>query len=168
MDAVMLRILIVDDDKGLVRLIGECLSVCGFEPELAGSAAEARNCLMRSKYDAVLSDFQMPGESGFDLLGQVKSLYPELPFILMTGSGSSRLKHEAMKMGIRFIEKPFRLEDLVETITTVLAAADRGTKKPASWRPGSCEADCKRRRGCSYRQEELSSIMEANRSKGIE
>jgi DNA-binding NtrC family response regulator len=132
MDAVMPRILIVDDDKGLVRLIGEYLSVCGFEPELAGSAVEARNCLMRSKYDAVLSDFQMPGESGFDLLGQVKSLYPELPFILMTGSNSSRLKHEAMEMGSRYIEKPFQLEDLVETITAVLAPADRETNKPAS------------------------------------
>ena len=82
------RILIVEDDEGLLRIIGEYLSAYGFEPELAGSAAQARNCLMRSKYDAVLSDLQLPGESGLDLLGHVKSRYPGLPFILVTGSDS--------------------------------------------------------------------------------
>jgi DNA-binding NtrC family response regulator len=129
----MSKILIVDDDKGFLRIIGECLTAYGFEPELAGSAAQARNCLMRSKYDAVLSDFRMPGESRLDLLGQVKSRYPELPFILMTGSRSSRLKHEVMKMGSSgYIEKPFRLKDLVETITTVVAHADQEMEKLVS------------------------------------
>jgi DNA-binding NtrC family response regulator len=133
MGALMSRILIVDDDEGLVRIIGEYLRANGFEPELAGNAAQARNCLMRSKFAAVLSDFQMPGESGLDLLSHVKSRYPGLPFILMTGSLSSRLKHEAMKMGSNgYIEKPFQLKDLLKTISTLLAPEDRGTEKLAS------------------------------------
>lgn len=128
----MSRILIVDDDNGLARLIGEYLNARGFDPELADSVVQARNCLMRSKYDAVLSDFQMSGESGLDLLGHVKSLYPGLPFILMSGSGSSRLKHEAMKMGSsRYIEKPFQFKDLMETLAIVLASADYGMENLA-------------------------------------
>ncbi len=133
MDAVMSRILIVDDDEGLVRIIGEYLSACGFEPEPAASAAQARNFLMRSKCDAVLSDFQMPGESGLDLLDHIKSRYSGLPFILMTGSHSSRLKHEAMKMGSTgYIEKPFQLKDLVKAIVAVLTPVGQGTEELAS------------------------------------
>lgn len=129
----MCRILIVDDDDGLVGIIGEYLSANGFEPELAGSAKQARNCLIRSKYDAVLSDFQMPGESGIDLLSHVKSRYPRLPFILMTGTHMSKLKREAMKMSSdAYIEKPFRLRDLLKTIAAVVASADQGTQKLAS------------------------------------
>ena len=144
MDAVMPRILIVEDDEGLLRIIGEYLSAYGFEPELAGSAAQARNCLMRSKYDAVLSDFQLPGESGLDLLGHVKSRYPGLPFILVTGSYSPKQKHEIMKMGgNEYIEKPFRLKDLLKTIATVLAPADQRTEKPSSQHAGPSKADCK-------------------------
>jgi two-component system response regulator AtoC len=128
MDAVTSRILVVDDDEGLTKIICEYLSVYGFEPELAFSAAQALNCLMRSKYAAVLSDFQMPGESGLDLLSHVKSLYPGLPFILMTATQSSRLKKEAMEMGSNgYIEKPFELKDLVKTIATVLAPAEHAT-----------------------------------------
>ena len=133
MGAVMSRILIVDDDEGLVRIIGEYLSVYGFEPELASSAAQACSCLMRSKYAAVLSDFQMPGESGLDLLNHIKSEYPGLPFILMTGTQSSRLRREAMKLGSNgYIEKPFELRDLVKTIATVLALEDHGMENLAS------------------------------------
>ena len=127
----MSRILIVDDDKGFLQIIGENLSNGGFEAELAGSAAQARDCLMRSKYDAVLSDFQMPGESGIELLGHVRSRYPELPFILMTGSSSSQLKQEAIRMGSSgYIEKPFQTRDLVETIASVLVPGDKGTEGP--------------------------------------
>ena len=130
MDAVMPRILIVEDDDGLLKIIGEYLSAYSSEAELAGSAAQARNCLTRSNYDAVLSDFQMPDESGLDLLTHVKARYPGLPFILMTGSHSSRLKDEAIKMGSSgYIEKPFRLKDLVETIETIPAPTDHGTGK---------------------------------------
>ena len=124
-DAVMWKILVVDDDTYFLRIIGENLSIRGFESELACSAAQARDCLMRSKYDAVLSDLRMPGESGIDLLGHVKSRYPGLPFIVMTGSQDSQLKHEAVAMGSNgYIEKPFQMRDLVETIATVLAPAD--------------------------------------------
>ena len=127
------RILIVDDDEGLLKILCEYLSACGFEPEPACSAAQARNCLARSKFDVVLSDFQMPGESGLDLLSHIKALYSGLPFILMTGIGSSRLKHEAMKMGSSgYIEKPFRVRDLMVTIAAFQPQDSQQTGELAS------------------------------------
>jgi DNA-binding NtrC family response regulator len=123
----------VDDDEGFLRILAEYLGASGFESELAGSAKQARKLLARSKYDLVLSDFQMPGESGLDLLCHVKALYAGLPFILMTGTGSSRLRHEAMKMGSAgFMEKPFRVRDLLVLIASIQASNSPRTRELAS------------------------------------
>src|SRR5208337_3729907 len=125
----MARILIVDDDKDLLLIMSEYLSAYGFALELAYSAAQARHYLEHSECDAILSDFDMPGESGLDLLGHVSSRYPGLPFIMMTGSSMSLLKDKAMKMGSSgYVAKPFRLRDLVRTIETVLCFSNRGAQ----------------------------------------
>ncbi len=129
----MARILIVDDDKGLLLIISEYLSAYGFELELAHSAAQARHFLERSECDAILSDFNMPGESGLDLLGHVSSRYPGVPFIMMTGCGTPTLEDKAMQMGgSGYLEKPFRLKDLVGTIEQVLGFANQGVQTLAS------------------------------------
>ncbi len=129
----MARILIVDDDKTLLSIMSEYLSACGFELELAYNAAQARHYLEHSAYDAILSDFNMPGESGLDLLGHVSSRYPGLPFIMMTGCSTSLPKDAAMKMGSSaYVVKPFRLRDLVGTIETVLGFSNRGEQALAA------------------------------------
>jgi DNA-binding NtrC family response regulator len=112
--------------------MSEYLSAYGFALEIAYSAAQARQYLEHSECDALLSDFNMPGESGLDLLGHVSSRYPGLPFIMMSGSGMSLLEDKAMKMGSSgYIEKPFRLKDLVRTIETVLGFSNRRAQAPA-------------------------------------
>ena len=127
------RILIVDDDEGLLMILGEYLSAHGFEPQLADSAMQARHYLKRSQFDAVLCDFQMPGESGLDLLRYIKALYTGLPFFLMTGAGSMRLKKEAMQMGSTgYIEKPFKISDLLTIMASFQAHADHETRELAS------------------------------------
>lgn len=118
----MARILLVDDDEELLALISEYLKAYGFQSELAGSAAEARHRLEQSHFDAVLSDFSMPGESGLDLLSHVISTYPGLPFIMMSGSGYSTLKVEAMERGsMEFIPKPFEFKEMVGLIEKALS-----------------------------------------------
>ena len=123
----MARILIVDDQQDMLSLMCRYLSAHGFEVDAAYSSIEARHCLEHSEYDAVVSDFNMPGESGLDLLAHVSCRFPGLPFILMTGSGSSRLKREAMQMGsIGYLEKPFQLPDLVCALRTVAGLTING------------------------------------------
>ncbi|MDA8307409.1 MAG: response regulator [Deltaproteobacteria bacterium] len=118
----MARILLVDDDQELLSLMSEYLSDCGFQSELASNAAEARRRLEQSQFDAVLSDFSMPGESGLDLLCHVSSRYPGLPFIMMSGSGYSTLKALAMEMGsMEFIPKPFKLTEMVGLLEKALS-----------------------------------------------
>ena len=114
----MNRILIVDDDDELLFIIGEYLDANGIEFHLAQNAAQARKRLNHYEYDLVISDLQMPGESGLDLFRFVSSRHPGLPFILMSGNLDSRVRREAMSMGIcQFVEKPFELSYLKRLIT---------------------------------------------------
>jgi two-component system response regulator HydG len=122
----MARILIVDDDEDFLRLMGEYLESVALEHDLAVSAEQARNRLKCSGYDMVVSDFNMPGESGLDLLRYVSSMYPETPFVLMTGYDDLRIKRESMRMGVHaYIQKPFYLNELVQTIINLVRRDDQ-------------------------------------------
>jgi two-component system response regulator HydG len=122
----MARILIVDDDKDLLHLMGEYLESVAFEHDQAVSAEQARNLLKRFEYDMVVSDFNMPGESGLDLLSYVSSMYPKTRFILMTGCYDLRIKRESTRMGAHaYIQKPFYMNELLQTIINLVRRDDQ-------------------------------------------
>ena len=128
----MARILIVDDDKDLLHLMGEYLESVGLEYDMAVSAEQARNRLKCSRYDVVVSDFNMPGDSGLDLFRYVSSMYPETPFVLITGCDDLRIKRESMRMGVQaYIEKPFYFNELLKTIINLMRRDDQ-KKVPAA------------------------------------
>jgi DNA-binding NtrC family response regulator len=132
----MARILIVDDDEDLLHLIGQYLKSIDLEHDLAVSAEQARNLLKCFEYDMVVSDFKMPGESGLDLLSYVSSMYPETPFVLMTGCDDLRIKRESMRMGAHaYIEKPFYLNELLQTIISLLRCYQQ-KEVPAAYSDG--------------------------------
>jgi len=115
----MRRVLVVDDDEGLLFIIGEYLEAFGLKCELANGPTQARKRLKNGNYDAIVSDLEMPGESGLDLFRYIAPRFPRTPFIIMTGCADSRVKREAMKMGIsRYIEKPFRMTDLIQLLSS--------------------------------------------------
>ncbi len=117
----MSGILLVDDDEDLLNLMSEYLDSAGLEHDLALSAEQARSLLKLSRYDMVLSDFNMPGESGLDLLRYVSSKYPKIPFVLWTGCDDPRIKREAVRMGaLAYIPKPFYMSELRKIIINLL------------------------------------------------
>ncbi len=130
----MHRVLVVDDDEDLLFIIGEYLDSKGIAFHLAESAAQARKRLAHFRYDLVISDLQMPGESGLDLFRSVSRRYPGLPFILMSGSLDARVRREATSMGIcNFIDKPFELGELRRLINNPTRCAARvGVGAPAA------------------------------------
>ncbi len=113
----MLRVLLVDDDEDLLFILGEYLESNGIEFHFTKSAAQARQRLAHFHYGLVVSDFQMPGESGLDLFRSLSLRYPEIPFVLMSGNMDSRLRREALSMGVwNVLEKPFELRQLKRLI----------------------------------------------------
>ncbi|MCL5406779.1 MAG: response regulator [Deltaproteobacteria bacterium] len=114
----MIRVLLVDDDEDLLFIIGEYLNMNGIECHTATSVSRARKRILLCDYDMVISDLQMPGESGLELFRFVSFRHPKLPFILMSGNQDPRIRRQALKMGVyRFLEKPFELNMLKHIIT---------------------------------------------------
>lgn len=128
----MPKILIVDDDENLLRLMSEYLHLAGFDYDLAFSAAKARGLLKRYGYDMIISDYSMPGESGLDLLRFVSSRHPGTPFLLWTGEDNPRIKRESTRLGAHaYLQKPFYMNELPQTIINLMRR-DNQKEAPAA------------------------------------
>jgi putative two-component system response regulator len=118
----MKKLLFVDDEANILE---------GYErllwPERrtwsllkAGSVREATAILAEENVDAIISDYNMPGQSGFDLLTRVRAT-SDIPLVIITGSAESGLKREALELGATdLLSKPVDREDLVARIRNVL------------------------------------------------
>lgn len=97
-----IKMLLVDDDKGLLDLEAEFLEKHLKSPEIitANSAVEATEVMEDDEIEAIVSDYQMPGMNGQDFLEKVREDYPKMPFILFTGMGSEEVAGEAISSGV--------------------------------------------------------------------
>jgi len=79
-----LRILVVDDDRGICNSLQEILEVDGCDVATAHDGIEALECIAKNEFDLVLSDVIMPNMDGHDLYLSVRERYPDLPVLMMT------------------------------------------------------------------------------------
>jgi putative two-component system response regulator len=130
-------ILVVDDDEDLRVSLQAGLEDLGYRADLARSVSEARARLSRAEYSLVVSDFDMPGGSGFDLLGYVRDVYPHLPFIMITGHVNAELACRAITAGaLDFLPKPFDFPDLARIIDQNYARLQRDRRAIADLEEG--------------------------------
>lgn len=114
-------ILVVDDDHYCSSLLEIHLEELGYIPVLASGGQEALRLLAEDEIDLVLSDLVMPEMDGLELLKQVTSGYPGIPFIIMTAYGEVGNAVAALKHGARdFIQKPISKDELHATIGNAL------------------------------------------------
>jgi DNA-binding NtrC family response regulator len=111
------KILVVEDDALLRALLLEVLSLEGHQLESAESAEEAIKLLEREKFDVLLTDVNLPGKSGLELLPICLQNNPKTYLIVMTGYASIDTAVQAMKLGASdFLCKPVALNDLIGVI----------------------------------------------------
>lgn len=96
------RVLVVDDESALAELAQIFLARENFSTDAAGSADEAIAKISRYPFDAVVSDYQMPGKNGIEFLREVRASFPSLPFILFTGRGREEVVIQALNEGADF------------------------------------------------------------------
>lgn len=103
-----LKILIVDDDEDVISIYEELLDDAqSYEVQTANSVEEALITAQHFSPDVLFSDLNMPGQDGFQLYKQLKSLYPDLYAILMTGYSNVDVAVKAIKIGLNdFLQKP--------------------------------------------------------------
>jgi signal transduction histidine kinase len=112
------RILVVDDDPGLVRLLKKHLDRAGYETATAGSGTEAAKWLLNHPADLLLLDLNLPDYSKEDLLHHLQSA-KTVPFIVITGQGDERVAVEMMKKGaIDYLVKDRNFLELVPAVVS--------------------------------------------------
>ncbi len=107
------RILVVDDDPSVCRLLETELARCGFQAWAVGSAAEALRQLDLLEPDVLLTDVLMEGTDGLQLCGQIASHRPDVPVVVMTAADRLETAIGAIRAGAYdFITKPIDFEVL--------------------------------------------------------
>ena len=96
------RVLVVDDESALAELAQIFLARENFSTDAAGSADDAIAKISRYPFDAVVSDYQMPGKNGIEFLREVRATFPSLPFILFSGRGREEVVIQALNEGADF------------------------------------------------------------------
>src|SRR6476661_1548629 len=105
----VVRVLAVDDELAASKLIALMLSSPAFHCTTASSGEEALVALQRERFDAVISDLQMPGISGLELLTEVRRSYPHMAFLVTTGVDDLEVGVQAMRCGADdYLVKPLR------------------------------------------------------------
>ena len=112
-----LRVLVVEDDASLREALVDTLELADIEPLEAGSGEEALELLRTQHADMVVSDVNMPGIDGHQLLAELRSRYPALPVALITAYAQVGRAVDAMRAGaVDYLCKPFEPQQLINLI----------------------------------------------------
>ncbi|MGQ3088154.1 sigma-54-dependent transcriptional regulator, partial [Flavobacterium sp.] len=115
------NILIVDDNYDMLELLQRNLRSLNFHTYKAASVAEAMNVLQYSAVDLLITDLQMPGGNGLELLEYVNGHFPDMPSLVITGFPTVKTALKATKLGARdYLSKPFTAEEFKNAVFSIL------------------------------------------------
>jgi DNA-binding NtrC family response regulator len=117
MNTALKRLLVVDDEPQILGLLSTVFRDHGWEVTGAASGAEGIEKLEHGRFDVILTDLMMPGESGIDLLRASKEIHPDVEVILMTGFATADTAIEAMRTGaFHYLVKPLKMEEVLHLV----------------------------------------------------
>lgn len=111
------QVLLVEDDRALREALADTLLLGGHAFRAVECAEDALVALAEESFSMVISDVNMPGMDGHQLLGQIRNRYPQLPVLLMTAYGAVERAVEAMRQGAAdYLVKPFEPRTLLDLV----------------------------------------------------
>ena len=120
-----MKILLADDEKTILRTLGDALEDAGHEVARVESGEAALLEIENGRFDCVVTDLRLPGISGVDLIPKIKAVLPEARVIVITGHGSVESAVEAMKAGAtEYVLKPFYNEDILQRLERIAHELD--------------------------------------------
>ena len=120
------RVLYIDDDEVMAVMVQGLLQHLGYAGTCTRDAQQAIDLVARdpSAFDAVVTDFNMPGRTGLDVARELAAIRPDLPVVISTGFASDELRAQAARLGVRAVmQKEHTLEELGAVL---VAALDSG------------------------------------------
>jgi two-component system KDP operon response regulator KdpE len=120
MTATPIRVLVVDDEPPIRKLLRTGLGTQGYQTLDAPNAKIALE-LMADKPDLVILDLGLPDMQGLDLLREIRARWEDLPIVVLSSRGDETAKVEALDLGADdYVTKPFGMEELLARIRTAL------------------------------------------------
>lgn len=111
------KVLIVDDEENMLKLLKKILTKDGFDVRTAENGTEALRFVREEAFDLIISDLVMPMIDGMNLMKEVKSRHPDIQFILITAHGSIESAVQAMKVGaFDYLTKPFQKDEILLSV----------------------------------------------------
>jgi len=122
----MAKILIVDDEAGVLFMIQKMFHADGYEVVMARNGEEAVESVRNDMVDLVITDLRMPRMDGMQLLREVKRFAPSMPVIMLTAYASDKTAIEAKKLGaFTYIAKPFNVAGFLAAVKRALCAGEK-------------------------------------------
>jgi DNA-binding response OmpR family regulator len=128
------KVLIVDDEQEVVRLLEVILTRAGYVVAKAYSGKECLSLLARENPDVILLDIMMPGMSGLEVMEALRSIYGTIsipPVIFLTAKGGMESMIEGLQAGAyKYLVKPTSREKLIEIVKAALAYSETKKRPP--------------------------------------
>lgn len=143
------RILVIEDESDIARLVTYNLEKHGYKTEAARSGDEALGLVRSRPYRLIVLDLMLPGISGMELCRILKNdpKTASIPIIMLTARSMETDKVEGLEAGADdYITKPFSVREFIARVKAVLRRAEGGHEKTAVLRAGSIEMDIDRHR----------------------
>ena len=116
------KILFADDDPQVCGGLGKCLIRAGFECDFADTGAKAVELLRAREYDVLLSDINMPGNCGLELIESIPAIADGLPVILLTGNPTMETATRSVRLRVMaYLTKPPDIEELCRLVASAVA-----------------------------------------------
>ena len=115
------HILLVDDEEPIRQLLCDILEIEGYNCTKAGDAVEARECLKNGNIELILSDINMPGESGLDFIRYVFDEYHDIAAVMVTAMDDPNLAEAVFEIGVYdYITKPITRSSVLISVSNAL------------------------------------------------
>ena len=119
------RILVVDDEPSIVKMVGKRLEVEGFQVSVAVDGQEGLAKAQSEQPDLIILDLMLPKLNGYEVCTMLKQdvRYQKIPILLFTAKTQDKDEQLGMECGANaYVRKPFRVPELLETIRKLIAA----------------------------------------------
>jgi two-component system alkaline phosphatase synthesis response regulator PhoP len=140
------RILLIEDEPGLVLTLRDRLQVAGYAVEAASDGEEGFEMASSRAYDLVLLDLMLPKKHGYDVCRELRRLGFAIPILMLTARHQTDDKVQGLRIGADdYVTKPFEMMELLARIEALLRRASRAAPSvPSIYQFGSVKVDFKK------------------------
>jgi DNA-binding response OmpR family regulator len=135
------RVLVVDDEESILKVVSYALTQAGYEVHTAGDAAGAEFMFSQVKPDIVILDLMLPGKSGLEVARDLR-VESDTPILMLSARGDEVDRILGLEFGADdYVTKPFSPRELVSRVTAILRRTDGGSHEKACIKIGDLEID---------------------------